>query len=266
MSPKSDEIVYEPLLPDDTQHDRVDFKCEHRRLRKTIYCMSGALLILLISNFVFITKLSRVKECHAEPFLTFCALSLSPRNLALIMELSAPAQEAVDYEVVKFHAGPLNDEPDDMYSMPPSPSVDGAWRELYEFGAIHVTPDVASKLANSSEKMYTENESIFGIDVFHQLHCLNKIRKALHPDYYARDITEAKEVYDTHINHCLNSVRQSLQCGADISTVPFNVQPLKFSSKPILVPTFNVIHTCRNFRKLQEWTRARWTGEMIDMD
>ncbi|KAJ7203880.1 hypothetical protein GGX14DRAFT_369190, partial [Mycena pura] len=177
---------------------------------------------------------------------------------------AAPAQEAVEYEIVKFHAGPLNNEPDDIYSGPPSPVVDQAWRELYEFGAIHVTPDIASKLANNTEKMYKETEAIVGIDVFHQLHCLNKIRKALSLDYYAREVTESKEVHAAHINHCLNSVRQSLQCGADISTVPFNVQQLKFSSHPILVPTFNVIHTCRNFRKLQEWTRYRWTGELID--
>jgi len=248
MHSKSDESVYEPLCPEgNTQSDLMELVCAHRRLRKIIYCLSGALVVLLISNLAFITKLTGAKACRAEPFLTF-----------------SPAQEAVEYEVVKFHAGPLNNEPDDIYSGPPSPVVDQAWRELYEFGAIHVTPDIASKLANNTEKMYSETESIVGIDVFHQLHCLNKIRKALSPDHYGNEVTESKEVHAAHINHCLNSVRQSLQCGADISTVPFNVQPLKFSSHPILVPTFSVIHTCRNFRKLQEWTRYRWTGESID--
>ncbi|KAJ7123973.1 hypothetical protein C8R43DRAFT_1031475 [Mycena crocata] len=248
MRDKSDASLYEPLYPDDdAKQDQMDLRRERTRLHKIICCMSGALVVLLISNAVLIAKLTGAKNCHTEPFLTF-----------------SPAQEAVEYEVVKFHAGPLNNEPDDMYSMPPSPSVDQAWRDLYEFGAVHVTPDVASKLANHTEKMYSDTESIVGIDVFHQLHCLNKIRKALHPDYYAKHITESKEVHATHINHCLNSVRQSLQCGGDISTVPFNVQPLKFSAKPILIPTFNVIHSCRNFRKLQEWARARWTGEAID--
>lgn len=44
----------------------------------------------------------------------------------------APAMEAIEYEVVKFHSGPLNNEDDDIYSLPPSPEADAAWRNLYE--------------------------------------------------------------------------------------------------------------------------------------
>ena len=44
----------------------------------------------------------------------------------------APATDAIEYEVVKFHAGPLNNEENDIYSSPPSPEVDQAWRNLYE--------------------------------------------------------------------------------------------------------------------------------------
>ncbi len=44
----------------------------------------------------------------------------------------APATDAIEYEAVKFHSGPLNNEEDDIYSLPPSPKVDQAWRDLYE--------------------------------------------------------------------------------------------------------------------------------------
>ena len=46
--------------------------------------------------------------------------------------LVAPAADAIEYEVVKFHSGPLNNEDNDIYSLPPSPEVDQAWRDLYE--------------------------------------------------------------------------------------------------------------------------------------
>lgn len=47
-------------------------------------------------------------------------------------DYKAPAMEAIEYEVVKFHVGPLNNEEDDIYSLPPSPETDAAWRNLYE--------------------------------------------------------------------------------------------------------------------------------------
>ncbi|KAE9407413.1 hypothetical protein BT96DRAFT_809589, partial [Gymnopus androsaceus JB14] len=175
----------------------------------------------------------------------------------------APAQDAVEYEIVKFHSGPLNNETDDIYSLPPSPEVDQAWRDLYEVGAVVVTADIASRVVNRTEMK--DDQYVFGIDVFHQLHCLNKIRKALSPDYYGSSITESKEVHEVHMTHCLNSIRQSLQCSGDISPIPFNVQPFKFSSKSLFLPTFNVLHSCRNFGKIQEWTRERWTGEPLDL-
>ena len=47
----------------------------------------------------------------------------------------APAQDAIEYEFVKFHGGLFNDkhelETPDIYSSPPSEEVDAAWEDLY---------------------------------------------------------------------------------------------------------------------------------------
>lgn len=73
---------------------------------------------------------------HLNYQLLYCKLYISNSRLTTEQRDSAPAQEAVEYEVVKFHAGPLNNEDDDIYSLPPSPEVDEAWRDLYESKSV----------------------------------------------------------------------------------------------------------------------------------
>ena len=157
---------------------------------------------------------------------------------------------------------------------------------------------MADQLANRTLPLTDGSGLVMGIDVFHQLHCLvsppqmrsvmnphapwNKIRKALHPgwpvtfipsisltlssDYYTQ-MTEDPYVTQMHITHCVNSIRQSLMCASDISTIPFNVQSIVIKgthTTPKRLPSFDVQHSCRNFTKIKEWTRARWTKENLD--
>ena len=68
-----------------------------------------------------------------------------------------------------------------------------------------------------------------------------------------------------HITHCLNSIRQSLQCSSDTSLITFNIQSIDaVNMKPKLLPSFNVVHTCRNFEKINEWTKAKWVGIYLE--
>lgn len=64
--------------------------------------------------------------------LLWVSSSLANMREASLKECLAPAQDVLEYEVVKFHSGPLNAEEDDIYSMPPSSEVDEAWRSLYK--------------------------------------------------------------------------------------------------------------------------------------
>jgi hypothetical protein len=47
-------------------------------------------------------------------------------------------------------------------------------------------------------------------------------------------------------------------CHADVSPIPFHVNVP--SSKGIF-PRLAIIHTCRNFTKIQEWARERFAGD-----
>ena len=49
-----------------------------------------------------------------------------------------------------------------------------------------------------------------------QLHCLNRLRKRLYPEKYAPDMSEEGVL---HAEHCVESLRQSLQCHSDTATI-----------------------------------------------
>ncbi|PYI28115.1 hypothetical protein BP00DRAFT_309233, partial [Aspergillus indologenus CBS 114.80] len=68
-----------------------------------------------------------------------------------------------------------------------------------------------------------------GLEVFHQLHCLVKV-------YFVPA-------------HCIDSIRLSLQCQADLTLIPFKwvsgyLEPW---------PDFRTTHQCKNFEKIREW-------------
>jgi hypothetical protein len=81
------------------------------------------------------------------------------------------------------------------------------------------------------------------------------VRQALYPAYYPHmKMGNAKT--DEHIDHCIDAIRQSLMCSADISTIVWQWDQVKQRT------TFRggVAHKCRDFGMIQEWAKARKMG------
>ena len=85
------------------------------------------------------------------------------------------------------------------------------------------------------------------VDVFHELHCLNYVREYLHRDYY--HIKETPETQILHVDHCIDTLRQTLMCHGDIALHTFDWIP--DYRRPW--PNFNVVHECRNFEAIYDW-------------
>ena len=99
----------------------------------------------------------------------------------------SPAQGAVTYVVKTFVDGletPAALRP--VYLGPPTNETDAAWQELYDVGGISsISSEEAARLSEPTAKVLDEPASYFlGLDVFHQLHCLNWVRMALRPERY----------------------------------------------------------------------------------
>lgn len=80
----------------------------------------------------------------------------------------------------------------------------------------------------------------------------NVIRKALYPDHYPSMAMNTKHNIE-HVNHCVDNIRQSLMCSADISTIVWQWEESIQKS----IVKGNVAHTCRNYDRLRDWALER---------
>ncbi|KAF7983129.1 hypothetical protein HWV62_24095 [Athelia sp. TMB] len=172
-------------------------------------------------------------------------------------ESHSPAWGVVEYKQRIFSevtAVPL------PWQGPPSDEVDAAWEDLYNFGLTKVPKSDAAKMLNHTVPI-PGDESNFAIalDVFHQLHCLNLIRKTLHPEYYPDQAAahHSRGQGVDHIGHCITSLRESLLCSADITPTVFKWEEAEHK----IAPRFDVVHTCRNFDKIRDWAKERHLEE-----
>lgn len=177
--------------------------------------------------------------------------------------LYSPAQDAIEYETRVFHEGFGKDK--SIYQQPPSPEVDEAWDELYNFPVTRIPKSIASNLVNKTYRIPGDEEHyVIELDVFHELHCLNMLRKALYPEYYPpikvfASPTENHLFGVMHRGHCIESIRQSLMCSVDISPIVWQwvdrVQEVRVVG--------NIIHTCRSFDNVRDWAlKRRLTHEL----
>jgi len=59
------------------------------------------------------------------------------------------------------------------------------------------------------------------------------------------------------IAHCLDQIRQVIQCQSDLSPVPVHVEKeIRINKSPIYIAT-GATHTCRRFEKVQDWLKSR---------
>ena len=117
-----------------------------------------------------------------------------------------------------------------------------------------------------------------GIEVFHQLHCINLLRQVTYKKHYVEfgngDLREGDEKLQMHtgmiailcylgikltqLDHCLEVLRLNAQCNADIGLFTFYME----EGDPLPWPELNSWHQCRNFDKVRDWATENSVGNM----
>ncbi|PPJ60589.1 hypothetical protein CBER1_11755 [Cercospora berteroae] len=152
-------------------------------------------------------------------------------------------------------------------------AVDRAWAELGVWmKAVIIPPEYAAGLDIGDSHAMVDSRSNpdapyagypADLQVFHKLHCLNLIRQALYynVDHYRgrTDVPmwapDQKDVVETHIAHCVDDLRVSILCEADIRVVPYYNDPKG------AMPDFARSKKCRNFESVKDWaTKHQWDG------
>ncbi|KAJ5589370.1 hypothetical protein N7537_012048 [Penicillium hordei] len=118
----------------------------------------------------------------------------------------------------------IKDTPGPKYVGTPSPEIDKAWDDLLYGQIVNLpesdVPDVKDRTFFRTEYQAYET----GLDSVHQLHCINQVRKAFSPEYYPT-LDLSPHGTKIHIDHCLDYLRQSIQCSADMTPVILYYEP-----------------------------------------
>jgi len=117
--------------------------------------------------------------------------------------------------------------------------ADDEWHSLFPPGNGFITFGLPSP--SSPDQQQTK---LFGFSMFHQLHCLNSLRRALEAGYGVASPSSMQEFNHPesfhHVHHCLHYLRQALLCSGDPTLEPEADHSIGG------VAGVGVTHTCRD--------------------
>ncbi|WPH00671.1 Hypothetical protein R9X50_00350100 [Acrodontium crateriforme] len=158
-----------------------------------------------------------------------------------------------------------------IYRGPPTPEREQAWDELWHYPGMPVS---AAGLAALNKTNDGEHVQINGsnpaaptygslVQVFHQLHCLDMIRKYTWylTGHYHQDDESIEYPWDfvnpvagrMHVDHCIEELRIDLMCSGDITPLLVKYDKNRAIGR---VADFDVHHKCRDFEKIVDWIKV----------
>ncbi|KAK8044806.1 hypothetical protein PG993_004830 [Apiospora rasikravindrae] len=192
---------------------------------------------------------------YLRPVSMFCSLSKS---------CTAPVLDETDIGIEKkrMDATLLQRVPPVIYREEPSRKVDEAWQALWDTRPIPLTAEHVRRMGKDpseavripSDWGYGEDAYFGRLDVFHQMHCLDALRREVYFDHYygkryPGGFNTTSEFHRLHLSHCTYLLMQNIMCNAntdvythiwtDTLTHPF--------------PDFNIDHKCKNFEAVVAW-------------
>ncbi|KAK7471275.1 hypothetical protein VKT23_002683 [Stygiomarasmius scandens] len=175
------------------------------------------------------------------------AMSIDSARQVLVY---SPAKDIATGQLVTFDLSP---EKPSRYRDNPSDEVDSIWRDLYRAGISYLKPEEKENLqlaGEDAEKIAERPDKLIQLAVFHDLHCVNKLRQRLHQDYY----TASSLLLGTwHMDHCIDALRQTIMCASDITPIAWRWN----YARGMIMRDASVVHQCRDFDKVKEWAMAR---------
>jgi hypothetical protein len=175
--------------------------------------------------------------------------------------------------------GTLFNYPHSIFRNDPAPAVDVEWNRISpnrwllftRAEILNLGKDPSTRAKASPELLkelgYQPNiEMYYGwIDSFHQTHCLNVLRMHSYWDYYYSPHygtwDNAHELHWTHVSHCLDIIRQTLECNANADIITHVWK--EGQAGPY--PDFNIQRKCNDFEGLRQWQEEKMVpDELVD--
>lgn len=173
----------------------------------------------------------------------------------------------LDFQVQKLD-GRIHDD-ETVYRQPPSAAVDEAWERVAakSFELFNVTAEDVRRSGKdpAARIRWAEGVDAFPaqIDVFHQIHCLNEIRKEIFSEHYYPESSKPPDNNDQFIQavrnarrqhklHCLYMILQNIMCHSDVDIVTNYWAPSLsvYDRKVEPFADFSILKRCRDFEGL----------------
>ncbi|KAH8177663.1 alg9-like mannosyltransferase family protein [Sarocladium implicatum] len=145
----------------------------------------------------------------------FGCLLILGASVVLTRRLTCPLNSSLVYspaeEALAYHTSVYPDAFDTKthFMGEPSPQLDNNWDQSYDV-ITRIPKWQADKLGQPSIEI-PDDKGYYAVllDIFHSMHCLNEIRKSLHPEYYAPyhlRMNGSEEEAQQHLDLALNSL------------------------------------------------------------
>ncbi|TIC91776.1 Oxidase ustYa [Colletotrichum higginsianum] len=166
----------------------------------------------------------------------------------------SPARSVVEYAEKGFD---LEDRIQDgsLYTGKPSAQLDKAWHDLLNDENILLEPEYIQHYGrqDTAVEVPEGGRYIGTLNVYHELHCLKRIHHFMYSDHYFPGLsTHQKELNRLHNEHCIDFLRQSAMCHADIGLITYSWHADQ--RMPIANATS---HQCVRWDRLAAWTHER---------
>ncbi|PHH75343.1 hypothetical protein CDD82_4485 [Ophiocordyceps australis] len=136
-----------------------------------------------------------------------------------------------------------------VYGGEPRPEGEAAWSKLFKHNNLRFTADEMRRLNRTALELRNGGGYYGQLSVHHHLHCLKMLRQVLWYDFYNVSIPD----FRVHADHCIDDIRQSLMCHADLSVVAFEWK--QHIRTPI--PNFHVDQACVDWEQIDAWAAKR---------
>lgn len=148
----------------------------------------------------------------------------------------------------------------------PNDDADDVWGE-WELRRIYpVTRDEILRMGSDPSTAVKLEDVHWGLgddayaaswDVYHQLHCLNSLRKMAYSNYYnlthPRAHPDKANKHEIHLNHCVDMLMQALQCSGNVNLI--TLRWIETQDYPF--PDFSINRQCVDFQAMTEWRKEK---------
>ncbi|KAK9779709.1 putative Tat pathway signal sequence [Seiridium cardinale] len=151
----------------------------------------------------------------------------------------------------------------------PNDEADELWWEYELLRVMPVTKETIVKLGKDPDTAVKLEDQIWGLgdnaygavfDVYHQLHCLNSLRKIAYGNHYnvSQGRADTLKLREMHINHCADILFQAIQCSGNV-----NLMTLHWvETQDLPWPDMSINRQCIDFDGLTEFRKQ----VSLDMD